>query len=135
MENGYLGGAMLAGTFLAMSLTYWQFRRQGMAEILDSETAATIAGLLLTASLAWAIVIFASNAYLTGTYSTAVSSLVAASAFMALVLTIARTRTNPAIGGSAAAEPFTPAPFTPETPPANTNKPTPHRGKSRRKAA
>lgn len=132
MENGYLGGAILAGTFLAMALAYWQFRRQATARILDNETAATVAGLLLTASLAFAITVFVSNAYLTDTFSTIVSSAVAASAFLVLVLTIARTPTAPAI---AAVEPYNPAPFTPETPPANANKPAPGRGKSRRKAA
>lgn len=132
MENGYLGGAMLAGTFLAMAIAYWQFRRQGASRILDNETAATITGLLLTTSLAFAITVFTSNAYLTDTFSTIVSSVVAASAFLVLAFTIARTRTVPA---TAAVEPYTPAPFTPETPPANANKPATGKGRSRRKAA
>lgn len=132
MENGYLGGAMLAGTFLAMAIAYWQFRRQGAPHILDNETVATIIGLLLTTSLAFAITVFTSNAYLTDTFSTIVSSAVAASAFLVLAFTIARTRTAPATAGI---EPYVPAPFTPETPPANANKPASGRGKSRRKAA
>ena len=132
MENGYLGGAMLAGTFLAMAIAYWQFRRQGASRILDNETVATIIGLLLTTSLAFAITVFTSNAYLTDTFSTIVSSAVAASAFLVLAFTIARTRTAPATAGI---EPYVPAPFTPETPPANANKPASGRGKSRRKAA
>lgn len=132
MENGYLGGAMLAGTFLAMAIAYWQFRRQGASHILDNETVATITGLLLTTSLAFAITVFTSNAYLTDTFSTIVSSVVAASAFLVLALTVARTRTAPV---TAAVEPYTPAPFTPETPPANANKPATGKGRSRRKAA
>lgn len=132
MENGYLGGAMLAGTFLTMAFAYWQFRRQGVAGILDNENAATVTGLLLTASLAFAITVFLSNAYLTDTFSTIVSSAVAASAFLVLVLTIARTRTIPA---TASLEPYSPAPLTPETPPANANKPASGRSRTRRKAA
>jgi len=132
MENGYLGGGILAGTFILMALAYRQFRHPQPFRLFDNETAAMIAGFALTAAIAFGITVFLSNAYLTDTFSTVVSSGIVAAAFAGLVLTVARTRTATA---AEAATPYTPAPFTPETPPANANKPASGRSKSRRKAA
>jgi xanthine/uracil permease len=132
MENGYLGGGILAGTFILMALAYLQFRRPNPLRLLDNETAAMIAGYALTAAIAIGITLFVSNAYLTDTFSTVVSSGIVLAAFLALALTIARNRKAPAAAGM---EPYTPAPFTPETPPANANKPASGRGRSRRTAA
>lgn len=132
MENGYLGGIVLTGTILLLSLAYAQFRKPDAPAFLDNETAATIAAYLVTAALAFGVTIFASNAYLTDTFSTIVSSSLVVGAIVFLGITIARTRTASA---APMIEPYTPAPFTPETPPANVNKPSSGRGKSRRKAA
>ncbi len=132
MENGYLGGGMLAGTFILMALAYWQFRRPQPLRVLDNETAAMITGFVLTAAIAFGITLFVSNAYLTDTFSTVVSSGMVLAAFLGLAFTIARTGTAPAVQVE---EPYTPAPFTPETPAANANKPAPGRSRSRRKAA
>lgn len=132
MENGYLGGGILAGTFILMALAYWQFRQARPPRFLDNEASAMISGYVLTAAIAIGITLFFSNAYLTDTFSTVVSSGIVLAAFLALALTIARNRTAPATTGL---EPYTPAPFTPETPPANANEPASGRSKSRRKAA
>ena len=132
MENGYLGGGILAGTFIIMAMTYTQFRRPNPARFLDNETAAMIVGYVLTAAIAFGITLFVSNVYLTDTFSTIVSSMMVAVALLVLALTISRARTAPT---TVAAEPFTPAPYTPETPPANTNRQASGRGRSRRKAA
>ncbi len=132
MDNGYLGGIIIAGTLLLMAFAYWQFRRLQPSRLLDNETAATIVGFLLTAALAFGITVFAGNAYMTDTFSTIVSSIMVAAAFLVLAVTISRTRTTPAV---LVEESNTPAPFTPETPAANANKPTPGRNRSRRKAA
>jgi hypothetical protein len=131
LENGYLGGGMLAATFLVMAFAYRQFRMPGIAAILDNEIAATITGWLMTAALAASLTVFAGNVYITDQYSTIVSSVLAAGALLVLILVIARTRTEPM---TSKAEPYNPAPFTPETPAANTNKPAPAR-RARRKAA
>jgi L-asparagine transporter-like permease len=132
MENGYLGGGILAGTFILMALAYLQFRQAKPPRFLDNETTAMITGYVLTAAIAIGITLFVSNAYLTDTFSTVVSTGIVLSAFLALALTVARSRTAPATTGL---EPYTPAPFTPETPPANANKPASGRGRSRRKVA
>ena len=92
MENGYLGGGILAGTFILMALAYLQFRRPNPLRLLDNETAAMIAGYALTAAIAIGITLFVSNAYLTDTFSTVVSSGIVLAAFLALALTIARSR-------------------------------------------
>lgn len=132
MENGYLGGIIVAGTLLLMAFAYWQFRRQNIHRSLDNEFAATVSGFVLTTALAVGITVFAGNVYLTDTFSTIVSSLIVLAAFLVLAFTIARTRTAPS---NPAAEPCIPVPLTPETPAANSNKPSSSRRKPRRKAA
>ncbi len=131
MENGYLGGSILAATFMVMAFAYWQFRKPGIASFLDNEIVATLTGWLLTAAMAIGVTVFAGNAYSTDPFSTIASSGMALAALLVLILVIARARTAPLADNR---KPVNPAPFTPETPAANGNKPAPAR-QSRSKAA
>lgn len=91
MENGYLGGIILAASILSLALICSVYRKPRVPAALDNDDTATMVAFLVTAFIALGLTVFAGNAYLTDTFSTIVSSGIVLASLVVLAVAIARS--------------------------------------------